>query len=145
LREKKERKAAGPRVPKGTVNMATLGMRLMMHLDPSAQPDVKVPLGRSVHETVAASQEPVVYVGAQHAYVVLTPPPPKFKLDLTIRVVIVRGPKPFDRAVASVTLGEHGHSSDVKLPGQGDWRQTADPNVILDYAAELSAYDAART
>ena len=149
LREKKrareEERAAGPRVPTGTVNMNTLGMKLMMHIDPLADPDVHVPLGNSLHEVVLKQTEPVIYMKPDgiSGYVVLTPPPPKFELGLTIRLLIVRGPKPYRRGVASITLGEHGDSTDVQLPTA--WIETeCGGELIYPYEQEIAAYDARR-
>lgn len=145
-REREERRAAGPRVPRGTVNFNTLGLRLMVHIEPTARPDVAVPVGKSLLDVVGAAKEPIIYAGGSsgHGYVVLTPPPLKYEIGAKIELLIVRGPKPFRRAVAAVTLEEYGQADDVRLPEAVDWVETECGDLILDYAREMRVHQAER-
>lgn len=142
-REREERRKSGPRVPRGTVNLSTLGYRLMMYIDPSAQPDVQARPGRSRFDAIEEACEPLIYLGRSSQYVVLTPAPMKYQLGTRIRILIVRGPKPFRRATAALTLGEYGQTYDVHLPEPTDWVETECGDAILDYAREIAAFDKA--
>jgi hypothetical protein len=141
LREKRAAKEArrkqGPSIPKGYINLNTLGMSVMMHVSPGAQADLDVPLGNSLHDMVSNATEPIIYVNKDEAYVVLTPPEATYELGATIRLVIVRGPRPFRRALAEVTLQEYARSSEVVLPRDDDWVVSDDPDVIYSYTASL--------